>query len=393
MRELAATDLERVLGTAKRKPVYCLEGADQGRLDLARGALIGAVGGRDPAFQPGRYDMGDVPLSGALDLLREAIGDLNTAPMFGPRKLVFLSGLERVLKRMGAVPSAREREEEEPEAGRDRSKEAAEESEEAGSLSQLFAQTLESYLRAPSPYGVLVLEAEKLDRRKRLGKLLSDSKLCQQVDVSSPAEASEWDKAELMQEASAGIAALARDLGLVLKGSALAELSESVQGDLGLARAVLLKLRDYIAPRTEIESADVAEMVPAARSGIIFDLLAAFASGEREQGITLMRNLYSRGERGPRILGGLHWVCEVLLRVKELAAEGREREAYRIRGFAPRDREFALVASKLSRDTLISWIVLLARTDVAIRSSPPDEQVVLEFLAARMTAAATRAKR
>lgn len=388
MRELAAPDLERVLGTGKRKPAYCLEGADQGRLDLARQALLRAVGGRDPAFEPRRYFLGDVPPGGALDRLREAIGDLNTAPMFGPRKLVFLSGLEHLLKRMGAAPSAGERDEEESAPGRGRSEEAAEELEETSSSSQLFVQTLESYLRAPSPYGVLVLEAEKLDRRKRLGKLLADPKFCQLVDVSSPAEASEWHKAELTQEASARIAALAKDLGLGLIGNALAELTESVEGDLGLARAALLKLRDYIAPRTEIDSADVAEMVPEARSGIIFDLLAALAAGEREQGITLIRNLYSRGERGPRILGGLRWVCEVLLRVKELATEGREREAYRIRGFAPRDREFAMVASKLSRETLISWMVLLAETDVAIKSSPPDEQVVLEFLAARMTGAA-----
>lgn len=376
----ARSELPESLEAKKLRPAYCLEGADQWKLDLSREAIARAVAGDDPDFQPRKYYLGEAPLAGALELVREALADLNTAPMFGPKKLVFLSGLDRVLKRMrlGAAEAAEELEAEEAEASAD-----------VASISEQFVEAIGSYLRRPSPYGVVVFEAEKLDKRKALGKLLSNPKLCFLVDVSSVAEGAGWGREE--EGASREIARMADEHGLVLKGSALAELAESVEGDLGLAHSALLKLRDYIWPRKEIQSADVAELVPEARTGIVFDLLAALASGNRQQGITLMRNLHSRGEAGPRIVGGLRWVCEVLLRVKELVEQRREREAYRIRGFPPRAEEFLRVTRQLPRETLVSWMLLLAETDWALKSSPADEEVALEVLAARMTEAVARA--
>lgn len=374
-----ATDSPEIVETSKLRPAYCLEGADQWKLDVARAAIVQAVGGGEADFSPRKDYLGDVPLAGAVDLLREALGDLDTAPMFGPSKLVFLSGLERVIKRMrlGTAEPGQGNEEEG----------AAEDSAAVGSASQAIVDMVESYLKRPSPYGVVVFEAEKLDKRKALGKLLSDPKLCMLVDVSSAAEAAGWERTAEDEESARWIAAMARELGLSLKGKALAELAESVEGDLGLARAALLKLRDFAWPRREISSADVAALVPEARTGIIFDLLAALAEGKRERGLLLLRNLASRGEPGPKIVGGLRWVCEMLLRVKELAEERRERDAYRIRGFAPRAEGFLAVARRLKRETLISWMLLLAEADWALKSSPADEEVLLEVLAARLTRA------
>lgn len=369
----------KLVDLEKLRPAYCLEGADQWKLDLVREAIAQAVGGSDPDLAPRKFYLGDVPLEGALELLREAFGDLNTAPMFGPKKLIFLSGLERVITRMrlGASESRPEGEEE-----------LAEESAEMGSLSQAIVQAVESYLRRPSPYGVVVFEAERLDKRKALAKLLSNPKLCLLVDTSSAAEHTGWERESAEEESSRTIAAMARELGLVLKGAALAGLAESIEGDLGLARSALLKLRDYVSPRTEVQPADIAELVPEARSGIIFDLLTALAAGKRAEGLALMRNLFSRGEPAPKIVGGLRWLCEVLLRVKELVDAGREREAYKVRGFAPRADEFLAVVRRLPQATLVSWVLLLAETDRALKSSVADETVTLEMLAARMTRAA-----
>jgi DNA polymerase-3 subunit delta len=282
-----------------------------------------------------RFSAADVPLE---HILRQAV----THPMLSPRQVIFVEELEALEKR---GQQARQ---------------------EAGEL-------LARYLENPAPFTLLVFEAESLDQRTRLAKLLGQKALV--VELAAPSESA----AELPAE-------MARKRGVEIDRDAAEFLSELVAGQAARLETEIEKLATYAGERRRITARDVAALVVPTGDYSVWELAKILGAGERSKALEFLDGLLRAGEAAPQIVGALAWTYRKLLEAQELPAHASGWDAARRLGMRLETAEAALRrARKIPRESLRAGLVALAEADNRLKSGKVDDRAVMEFLVARLT--------
>lgn len=233
---------------------------------------------------------------------------------------------------------------------------------------------LAAYLKDPAPFSTLLVEAEQLDRRKKLFKILSSDALIVELTVGSA-------------DISALAAQMARELGAQIEPAAAAELADAVNGEPAKLRLELEKLALYASGR-KITVADVDALVVSARKYTVWKLAEVFAARDRRAALEHLDCLLREGEQPAGIVGALSWMYRKLIEAREMPAGTQPFQAARDLGTRPETAAIALTQSRrMSREALHQGLVELAEADSELKSGRPNPRAILEFLIAKLTSA------
>ena len=342
-----ANELLGKLGKGQPVAAILLIGSDLYLRDRCKAKLIEAyVAEASRQWAVTRFSLEDTSLSHALQ-------QAQTLPMLSPRQVIFVSGLE-TLARLGD-----ERRDE-------------------------IEKELAAYLKAPAPFTVLVLEAESLDQRTKLFKLLSSETLMVSMELI---EGKSDDKRDLaIQAAQKMIPGMAKDLGAQIDTDAAAELADLTNGELARIHTELEKLATYAGPGQRITLEQVESLVISDRKSSVWQLADMLAERRSAQAFDFMDRLIREGEDPIGLLGGMAWMYRKLIEAQG-APRGMNRfAAAGLLKMRPDTAELAIAAAqKIPRARLLSGLTALYDADSTLKGGAPDGRVVLEFLVARLT--------
>ncbi|MFQ5777175.1 MAG: DNA polymerase III subunit delta [Terriglobia bacterium] len=236
-------------------------------------------------------------------------------------------------------------------------------------------ELLEKYFESPADFTVLVFEANKLDRRTRLARLLLEE--CKVTAAEWPAE----------DAARGAVKQFAQELGLQLDPAAAEEFLSALGPDHGRLRMELEKLRTYVGADRQAMAADVAAVVSEARKFTVFELADLLAERRRAEAVTRLRQLLEAGESPVGIVGLLGWLYRQLLQAQALPPSTPVWKAAQVLR-APRTRIGPLLhqARKFTPAELRAAFPALLEADVRLKSSSPNPAAVLEVLVTQLTA-------
>ena len=271
-----------------------------------------------------------------------AIGQAQTLPMLSPQQLVFLEDAQAIEK-LG-------------EKARDDA-----------------VKAIEAYLENPASFTVLVIEADGLDQRMRLAKVLLDKALVVEVGLGGNAD-------ERVAAAAVLAKSLAKEEAIELEKGAAEDLAEFVGGDLLRLKTEIGKLATYAGDRKSVKRTDVAALVISEKSATIWEVADFLAARKPKQALEFFERLLREGEEPLQMLGAIAWMYRKLIEATELrAANGWQ--AARALGMRPEQAELALQsARKIPRERLLMGLEALREADNRLKGGAKDPHSVMEFL-------------
>jgi len=279
------------------------------------------------------HDLAEVPV-------RDALDDAASLGLFAGRRVLWLRNAESLLPRRRAAGSGQD--------GEPRT---------AGKHS---AAAIADYFQRPQPASIVLFEAVSLDLADR-----DDARKAESLEKLLPVPSIRIERPG-MGEAARRLRDEAQAAGFTLEQDAAPELVEACGGDLARARMELEKLMLHAAGRGCITAADVQALVPAASTFTLWEISDAIGDRDAPRALRLVRDMLR--ETVPALLVTTLIAGQVrkLLRSKEGARDVHPRVQAQARKFTVQE-----LAADIER---------LFEADVALRSSPPDERIILERL-------------
>ena len=309
----------------------------------------------DPDGEPGgelvEHDLAQVPVRAALD-------DATSLGLFASRRLLWLRNAEALLAKRKQY--RRPLRAEAPAAGLPEEGEE-ETSDEPATAARHSVAAIADYFARPLEASVVVFEATSLDlgdrdavrKAERLEKLLPVPSL--RLERPSIGRAARY----LIEEA--------RRNGFVLEQDTARELAEACTRDLARAVLELEKLMLYAAGSSRISSAQVQAVVPAESSFTLWEISGAIGERDVAGALRLVQVMLRRNTSPLLVAALIAGHVRKLLKCKEGSREWVH----------PKVRE---QARKFTVTELTGALEKLFEADVALRSSPPEERVILERL-------------
>lgn len=261
--------LQEKIVEQKIAPVYLIQGTDVYLLQQAEQLFIQLVPENQQAMNFARYDMHEQALAVALD-------DARSIPFFGERRVViienayFLTG-ERVKSKIEHHP-----------------------------------EELIDYLKHPEPQTVLVIMApyEKLDRRKKVTKILQE-----QSEHVSFGNLTERDLQSFVQTKLA-------EQHMEIDSGGMETLIRLTGANLSTMMSEIDKLVLYVLPAQQITALDVEQVVTKNLTDNVFDLIDDVLKLNFKAALELYHQLLLNGEEPLRVQGALTSQFRLLLQVK-----------------------------------------------------------------------------
>jgi DNA polymerase-3 subunit delta len=325
---MTIVEFEKALAKGKVPPVVLLVGEEGRLVDRGLNRLREAVVPEaQRAFHEERLHGGELDPARLVDGLR-------TLPLLGGRRLVVVREAER--------------------------------------LAPDVLDALAAYAEAPLDSAVLVLAAERIDRRLKVWKVLEAAGVL--VDCGHPDEHSLSKRLEEMAEAA----------GVAFEPGAAEVLIELAGNDLGVLEGEVAKLAAFVGPGRRVGPEAVHEVV-AARGGdhSVFAWVDAVAERRAAAALVDLGRLLAAGEEPLRLLALLARQVRLIWGAKALAARGAsarevaEHLVPRARFLAPK---LLAQARGFSEAELAAIHDGLVEADLALKSSPASERLVLERL-------------
>jgi DNA polymerase-3 subunit delta len=230
---------------------------------------------------------------------------------------------------------------------------------------------LADYLDRGSPPSVLVIVAEKLDKRRRLFGVLQRVGRVIPCDRLHPEALPAWIRARV-EQAGKTMAPEATQTLAILVGGALRELASEID-----------KLTAYVGERKTITTEDVRGVASHVAEVTVFELMDAV--GHRQAGRALRLLQVVLAEEAPvKVLFMLGDQIRMLLRGKALLERGAdEGEARRVLGgryWLWRQRRLQPQVAAFSRLDVSTVLQLLVQTDTEIKTGQKPPRLALETL-------------
>jgi len=229
-------------------------------------------------------------------------------------------------------------------------------------------EALAKYFESPAPFSVLLFEASSMDKRQRYSKLLAEHALLVELTIGG-------------ESAAALAAQMAKDFGAEIDREAAALLAEILNSEPSRMRIEIEKLATYVGKGQRITSAEVEELVVAARKNTVWQLADMLAGRRRDSALAFLDNLLREGEEPIGLVGGITWMYRKLIEARDLPAGTSGFQAARALGMNPAAAETAVrQAHRIPKKDLLAGLVALAEADSQLKSSNPDPRALMEFL-------------
>jgi DNA polymerase-3 subunit delta len=342
----------------QRRAGYVLLGSESYLAQLCRRGVIAAlVPGDFRDFCLHDLDLGQTSIFEALDLA-------NMPSLMAPFQVLFLCNVKTLYGR--------------------------------GSKKEEFA-AIDAYFRSPNPQALVIFLADHLalpqdvrrmdftdkERAEKIRETLGD--LCGIVELQQVSEddAAKW----IMREAAAR--------GIAFSEDAARELADALNAEMLSIASELEKLVLYAGAmgRASIELGDVETMVSAAKQRSLYELTDAISLKDAPRALALLQGLLNASEGGEDAAIGHVFSLAKTYRQMIVLHEKQVKDqralwqvlwpGFRVAPFAA-DALIAQARRYRDRTELTRGLQLIAKTDLELRSGPPDKKLVLERLVLRL---------
>ena len=320
-------DIAGAVARGEIAPVYCLSG-ERYLVDAAHAAIRAAVLGQAGAAAGFNHDVFELKESG----LDACLGTARTLPMMAKRRLVVGKGIDQV---------------------------------KADLLEPLVA-----YVADPNPSTCLVLIADKVDVRFKAFVALRKAGFLHVFQPLRDNALAAWLRTE------------ARARKIEIAGDAAGALAELAGPELGRLSQALDQLALYAGAGRPITVDDVEALIAETRQRNVFELTKTIGAGDVPRALGLLANMLRNREPALRIQFMLARQMRQIWRAKELVAAGAARgEIAGAIGMSPYFLDDVLVpAKRMSRATLARAFERLYQSDLALKSSRVDEELLISRL-------------
>jgi DNA polymerase-3 subunit delta len=329
-------------------PAYLFLGTEAYGRDRCRKALLDAMLAReDREAGLAQYDLRESALS-------DVVEDARSLSLFAGKRVILVANAEMALPRQKA---------------------GEEEEEDAETPSTGGAQSLDEYMKDPTPDVVLLFEAVRFDfegeEKKRLERV--------RKFYASVAETVELRR-YAMDDARLEAQDLANRAGLSIDRTALDLLVEALGADVARIAVEIEKLRLYGKP---VGDEEIGTLVPEARATTIFALVNALGRRDRRRSLQILDTLTRDGEYLPLALSFL----STQFRMALVSKESGLRSAPQIQGhftrlgvpvWGSRAEQIYQTVGKFSKEQLELGLKLIFEADRDMRSTRPDDRIVME---------------
>lgn len=323
-------------------PVWVIVGEERLLRDQVIDALTkAALAGGLPEFNLDKFTAGEVDVDKVLAATR-------TVPMMARRRLVLVRSV-------------------------DRWEASAEAADDARALPPL--DKLAEYAKSPVDSSCLVLVADKLDGRRKLGAYAKKAGIVVDCATVDGRALPGWIRARAEAKGH-GIEPDVCDLIAEIAGPELSYLDD-----------VLERLSLYVGPGAPITSDAVGVCVTRVRLADTWKLVDAMSTKDLGTVLRLFADVYDPRDRGLPLVGAIAWSLRQLLKLQSTLATGASLdEAARRAGIYPafRARDYAQKLKGFRPRELERWLVTLQETDLALKSSRRPADAILEDMFTRL---------
>lgn len=243
-------------------------------------------------------------------------------------------------------------------------------------LSDKEWELLEPLFQSPVESTVFILVGSKIDKRKRIMKLLLEQ--AQHVEFRRPFE----------NQIPGWIRHICKGHGLSITDEAVQLLHRLAGNHLSEIESEVKKLADFLDERKDVEIEDVAQCVSQKREENVFELTEQIASNDRVNALIQLVRLLDQGQSEMGIVALVARHMRILLAIKQGEAMGfaGQKLAHHAQ-VSPYFLPDYLKQSRLwTPKKLESSLLVLAETDKALKSSPLSAHIWLENLVYRTCA-------
>ena len=232
------------------------------------------------------------------------------------------------------------------------------------------AQALIDYAENPIPEACLVVTSNKVDRKRKLFKILTGLKTAIACEAPKENELINW----LRKRAEESNYSLSSDAARVL--------INRVGARPGILAKELEKTLLYAGANKSISEKDVAEVVGESKTENVFALTEALKTKNPETALRLLNNQINHGEEPIKILGTIAWQFRMIWEVKHYQKKNLPSgQIAKTMGANPYVVDKALQhTGRFSTKQLRTGYLELAKADRSLKSTSQDPLAVMQTL-------------
>ena len=237
-------------------------------------------------------------------------------------------------------------------------------------LEELNLQALIDYAKTPLAEACLVITADKVDRRLKLIKTLTELKSA----VCCEAPKNDAEKKRLWT----WVQARAKESGYSISKNAAESLVNRVGDRPGILVQELEKLLVYVGKNKSISESDIMEVIGETKEEDVWDLIDALMRKQTEIALKLLHNHLDHGVAPEQILGAISWQFRTVWEVKNYQEQRHpESQIAKKMGITTkRVQKFLKHAQKLSVQQLRRCHAELVQADRSLKSTSHREEVM-----------------
>ena len=194
---------------------------------------------------------------------------------------------------------------------------------EVGAFNDSQVAVIQEIIKKPNDMVYVVFLAPFIDKKKKIFKLLSEKAYSLEFKRPYDNQIPQW------------IQTLAKEQGVEIDSQASHGLHELIGSELRNLNKELLKLKDYVYPRTLISIDDVQKLIANSSQETTFKLVEQWIEGSESQRLKLCEEIIDQGESELGFLQLLARHLRILLQVKKGLAEGLSRDQLGKKFFIP----------------------------------------------------------
>jgi len=257
---------------------------------------------------------------------------------------------------------------------------------------------IEDYCKDPNPAAVLIFVADHISIPADPRRMeLTDKDRYQQIRETMGEYCAIVELARVEEgEAVRWIDQYCATLGVKIDVDAAHELVDALGGNMMMVSNELEKLILYAGEKKRVTLGDVETMVLAAKQRSLYELTDAISAKDRVRALSVLDAILTTGDGDDAAIGHLYMLAktfrQILVIVERNVRDQRMLwaalwQGFRVPPFAADDIIKQARRYKSKRE-LTRAIRLVAKTDLALRSNPPNKRLVLEKLVLDLTAEA-----